>query len=515
MTPTRPTAPLRSLSLACAALASLLTLSACANLKPDPLKAEDVVSSAKTVQRQQAAQVEPLAGPMTLEEAIARALRHNAERRVRVMEEAIALGVMDLSIADTWPKVMASAGYRSRDTDLLTNMRNVDDPGNLIQGRTISSERNAGTADLGLTWSLLDFGQSYYSAKQSANRVLIAGERRRKAMHNLVQDVRTAYWRVVAADKLGASVTRTIAEAEQALQASESAEVAGLRSPNEPLRFQRQLLESLRVLETVQQELSTARVELATLVGLPPQTRFEIVEPGAKVDTAWLGVDPALMELHALVNNPDLRESVYSVRIAQDEARRSLLRLFPGISFNYAARSTTDDYVVNRHWNEAGLQISFNLLGVLSAPTLARLGEQGISLAEQRRLATQMALISQVHIARQNYANAARQFQRADKVAAVDARLASAIDAQAKAERASRLDNVAQQTASILSSLRRYQTLSNAQAAASRLQASLGLEPVAAGAESLPLPQLVQAVQGSLGAWEAAKLPQLPAGVTW
>ena len=64
------------------------------------------------------------------------------------MEEAIALGVMDLSIADTWPKVMASAGYRSRDTDLLTNMRNVDDPGNLIQGRTISSERNAGTADL-------------------------------------------------------------------------------------------------------------------------------------------------------------------------------------------------------------------------------------------------------------------------------------------------------------------------------------------------------------------------------
>jgi hypothetical protein len=93
--------------------------------------------------------------------------------------------------------------------------------------------------------------------------------------------------------------------------------------------------------------------------------------------------------------------------------------------------------------------------------------------------------------------------------------MAEVVTARAKAESQSRQESVAQQTASILSALRRYQALSNAQAAASRLQATLGLEPAVQAAQSMPLPEVVQAVQKSLKTWEAAELPKLPAGLSW
>ncbi len=493
---------------------AVFTLAGCANLKPEALQDADIVKQAQTVKGKQTAAVEPINGPLSIEEAIARAVKYNAERQVRIMEEAMAYGTLDLANFDMLPKFMANAGYRSRDSDLLTNLRaGPNSP--ITPGSTLSSSRQATTTDLSFTWSLLDFGQSYYAAKQSGDRVMIATERRRKALHNLVQDVRTAYWRVVAAEKLGQSVRDTMQEAEAALKGSEAAESSAMRSPMEPLRFQRQLLENLRMLELVEHELSSARVELATLAALPSGSNFTVVEPQAQINTKWLDMNPADMELQAVVNNPDMRESLYNARIARDEAKRAMLKMFPGITFSYGNRTTNDEYIVNQRWNEAGAQISFNLMGILSAPTAKRLADMGISMADQRQVATQMAVISQVHIARLNYANAAKQYMRADKIARVDSRMAEVVNARAKAESQSRQDSVAQQTASILSALRRYQALSNAQAAASRLQATLGLEPVVMAAEGKPLPEVVQAVQQSLKNWEAGELPKLPAGLSW
>ena len=269
------------------------------------------------------------------------------------------------------------------------------------------------------------------------------------------------------------------------------------------------------MLELVEHELSSARVELATLAALPSGSNFTVVEPQAQVNTKWLDMNPADMELQAVVNNPDMRESLYNARIARDEAKKAITKMFPGVSFSYGTKGTNDEYIVNQRWNEAGAQISFNLLGILSAPTAKRLADMGISMADQRQVATQMAVISQVHIARLNYANAAKQYMRADKIARVDNRMAEVVASRAKAESQSRQESVAQQTASILSALRRYQALSNAQAAASRLQATLGLEPVLQAAEGKPLPEVVQAVQQSLKTWEAGELPKLPAGLSW
>ncbi|HSV82050.1 MAG TPA: TolC family protein [Ramlibacter sp.] len=491
-------------------LGSALLLGACASLAPEPLTPAEIGDNVRADRLAAHQGVEPLTHDLTLEEAIARAIKYNAERRARMMEEAVASGTFQVSRFDMLPDLVAGAGYRNRDRDLLTLSRDLS-TGRVIGGQTISSGRSAATADLTFSWSLLDFGQSYYAARQNADRMLVAGERRRKALHTLVQDVRTAFWRAAAAQKLGNVLQQATAEAEEALKDSQRAEKDGLRSPVEPLRYQLQVMENLRLLEGIEQELSTARIELASLANLPLTQNFRVVEPEGGINTAWLDLPIEKLEEHALVQNAELREGMYNARIARAETRRVLLKLFPGLSFNYGVRHSTDSFLINQTWNETGAQLSLNLLGLLSAPAAKELADAGVALADQQRMATQMAVLAQLHIARLLYGNAARQFERADALATVNGRITEHVTNQANASKLSRQERVAQQTSGILSLLRRYQALANAQAAASRLQATLGLEPKLDVDANVPLAALSSSVKQSLATWSTGKLPEAPA----
>lgn len=496
----------RSLMLVPLAGAALL-LSACGSLKPQPLTPAEIAATTQADRAATRHDVEPLHGDLSLEEAIARTIKYNAASRLRMMEVAVASGTLDVSTYDMLPKVVASAGYRDRDKNLLSLSKDLSTD-TIIGGQTISSSRSAATSGLGFSWSLLDFGQSYYAARENADRVLVAGERRRKALHTLIQDVSTAFWRLAAAQKLGDVLHRTIADAESAVREAQRTEKEGLRSPIGPLRYQLQLLENLRLLESIEQELSTARIQLAALANLPLSQDFRVVEPDTHINTAWLDVPVEQMEEQALMQNADLREDMYKARIARAETRRVMLTMFPGISFNYGHRTDDDPYLINNSWNETGVQISFNLLGLLSQPARKRLADAGVALADQKRMTTQMAVLAQLHIARLLYSHAAHQFERADRIAAIHARLTEHVVRQADASKLSQQDRVAEQTANILALLRRYQALANAQAAASRLQATMGLEPKLAAPGRLSLAELTSAVGRSLDGWDSGRLPE-------
>lgn len=485
-------------------------LSGCASFTAQPLSADDIKTQVQADRQTLARDVAPVSGPVPLEEAIARAIKYNAGQRLRAMEEAVAQGTYDVSTFDMLPKLVASAGYRYRDKDLITRSTDSVTGQPSLAHPYISTDRDYTQSALTLSWSLLDFGQSYYAARQNADRVRIAAERRRKAIYTLVQDVRTAYWRVVASQALESSLRSARDQAEKALADARKAEAEQLRSPLEPLRYQRQLLENVRLLEAIQEELSASRIELASLMGLPPgldTQNLRVVEPAFNPRPQWLEQPVEDLEARALMLNPDLRESLYNARIAQEETKRVLLRMFPGLSFNYSLNKSNDSYLINDHWREAGVQVSFNLLSLLSAPQQWKLAKDGVSLADQKRLATQMAVLAQLHIARLQFGNAMNQYQRADEIAGVDQRIARHVDNQVRAQKQAGLEQVSQQAGAILSSLRRYQALSNMQAAAARLQATLGLEPTIDGSDAMPLPELTAAVARGLSQWESGKLP--------
>ena len=483
-------------------LAGALVLAACSSIEPKPLSPAEIKGQAQIDRDVAQREVEPINGPITLEEAIARALKYNLDRRAKMMEEAIAFNQLDLSRYDMLPKLVASAGYQQNSefatrkaTDAVTGEPSLAHP-------FISSEKDHTASELGLTWNLLDFGLSYYGAKQNADRALIAVERRRKAMHTLIQDVRTAFWRATSAQKLRNEVKLAIVGAEEALNDARKAEDERVRSPLDALRYQRQVLESLRLLETIEQELSTAPVELANLINAPLAVKLQVIEPSETLNRQMLDMPIEAMEEVAIAHNADLREQFYNTRMATEETRKTILRLFPNLNLSFSVKHDDDVYLMHQTWNEAGARLSFGLLNLLSAPMQIRLADAGVALADQRRVATQMAVLAQVHIARLQYINAFKQYQRSDAIWAVDDRINRHMANREQAQTQSKLDKVANNTAAILSQLRRYQSLAQAHAAASKLQATLGMEPEIGGVQDVTLQDLQMSIRTAMARWE-------------
>jgi len=484
-----------------------LALAGCVNLKPSPVVEAELAAVNQLDRTSSLANVPPLNGTLTLEEAIARALKFNLDRRSKLMEEAISVNQLDASRYDLLPKLTAQAGYRYRDQDLTVRSRDSITGTPSLANPSVSSDRGHNVSDIGMSWSVLDFGNSYYQARQNSDRVLVSAERRRKAMHLLVQDVRTAFWRTASAQRLQVQIRSTIALAEEALADARKAEAERVRSPLDSLRYQRQVLENLRLLESTNQELTTARIDLMQLINLPLVTDLRVAEPSAAPGRAILELPVERLEDLAASRNAEHREQFYNVRIANDETRKAIARLYPGLTFNLGAKYDTDSYLINQRWNEAGLQLSFNLFNLVSGPAQARLAEAGSALAEHRRMASQMALLAQVHIARLQYENALQQFERADAVAEVDQRISLLINSRQQAQAQSKLEVVANQTSSILSLLRRYQSLAQAHSAASRLQSTLGLEPMVGDTQKIPLTELTTILEQELKNWDLGTLP--------
>lgn len=488
---------------ACAAV----LLSACGTVQVQPLTANELARQTAADRQAAYANVPPVVGKLSMDEAIARALKYNLERRTRLMEEALAMNQLDSASWDMLPRLMANAGYTWRDKELITNSVDSVTGQPSLAHPFISAERAHPAYDLGLTWNMLDFGLSYITAKQSADRVNIASERRRKAMHVLIQDVRTAFWRTASAQKLRDDVHQTILLAEGALVDARKAEAERLRSPVDSLRYQRQLLENLRLLESIEQELSSGRIELANLINAPFAQPLEVQDPGDKEDAALLDIPVQRMEELAVIQNADIREQFYNGRIAVEETRRVMLRMFPNLSFNYDLRYDSDRYMINNRWNDAGLHVSYNLMNLLSGPAQKKLAEAGVKLADQRRITAQMTVLTQVHLSRLQYQIAYKQYLRADEIWQADAKIAEHIKNRETAETQGKLEQVANSTTAILSLLRRYQSLAQLQGAASKVQATIGMEPVLGSVTDMSLPQLTTEIGASMRGWNKGIAP--------
>ncbi len=462
-----------------AAVSFATLLSACA-MTPSPYTQAEFDDHAKADRAAMFAGQEALSKPLTMSDAVARVLMYNLDKRSRMMEQALALGQLDLDRYDLLPKLAADAGYSerslpaaARSRDLLTQTTPITvDP-------TYSADRFDFTADLGLTWNILDFGVSWFTAHQNADRALIAAERRRKTVANLVQEVRFTYWRAAAAQVLRAKVTGIIGTAEHALTDSERVEGEKLRNPTESLRVQKTLLESIRQLEAIDQELTTAKAELAALINVPPGSHFDLDVPdnGGMAIPEWpMSIED--MEAAALANNPDLREQDYQSRIAIDDTRKEILKLLPGITFSLSQQYDSNSFLVNNAWNEVGAKLSWNLINVLSGPDRINHAETAEEVANAKRVALRMAVLAQVHVVSNQFRSAAKQYQRADKLWTIETRLAEASGNQQRGGTQTEIDRVSAETSAIAAELRRFQTYAQLQSAYGKLQTTIGADPV-------------------------------------
>ena len=451
------------------------TLAGCTVI-PQKATKEEVANRVKEDVSKMYVNQEPITAPITLETAVARTLKYNLDYRLKQMESALALGIADYSKYDMWPKLLANAGYNARSNYSGGTSVGIEDGLESLRPST-SQERGYAQAGAEFSWNMLDFGVSYYRAKQNADQFLIAEERRRKLVKNMMQDVRAAYWRALGAQRLGNDAKDILARADKALGKSREAESQKIISPALALNYQRALLDATSLLNQRRQDLEFAKRELAALMSVPPGQDFtlakakEIKLPPAPRNS------PALEEM-ALLQRPELREEDFKKRITADETRKKILSFMPNFNFAAGWQGNSNEYLYNKNWSQASFGVTWNLLKLFSLPALEKQQKQQVKVDEARRTALSMAILTQLRVSVERYNLALEDYKLADNATNVDRRLADYTKASVSAKLESELEAIRTQARALLGAYQKANTYANSQIAYGRLYNTLGFDPL-------------------------------------
>ena len=365
---------------------------------------------------------EPLSKRVTLFEAMARGLKYNLDHRVEQMSSRLANANLELKKRDQLPAFAARGGFDDRSNSaasysrtLFAGVRSVDP--------TYSQQDGRFAGDLTLSWHLLDFGLSYVRSKQSADEVLIARERRRSVVNKIVEDIRTAYWKAVSAQRLLDGFRRLRQRSERALRQSRKLYQAGQTSPVTALSYQRELLDIRRQIERLEGRMNTAKLELGALMNVRPGTRFSLHIPKRRLGDLALPHHADQMVSRALENRPELRQLAYRKRINTQEIKASLLELLPGISPYLGANGDANPFLHNASWLSYGTRIGWNVMKAFSYPARRRSLEMRERMLDEQAKAMAMAVVTQVWISRARFLTLQKSARTARDYLSVQRRL--------------------------------------------------------------------------------------------
>ena len=463
-------------------LALLLTASLLAgcSVKPELIGTDEMSAFVSANAEQLVADQEPVSGTIGLYEAMARALKYNLDHRVEMMNATLAARAADVKSAAMLPQVVAGSGYNGRDPSaggysrsLTTGVKSAD--------ATTSTEKETLTADITASWNVLDFGLSYVRAKQANDEALIAEERKRKIVNRIIEDVRTAYWRAVTAEHLLGGLQALEGRVDGALANSRSLARDGALSPLTALTYQRELVEIRKQIHELELELKTAKIQLAALMNIPPGSAFKLQVPARAQTNLTLGKSgEELIEL-AMVNRPELRETLLKERISKKEADAALLQLLPGIQVFGGANWDSNDLLYHSNWLAWGAKASWNVMRLFSYPAIKKENDARAEVNRAQALAMTMAVFTQVHAARARYAQQSLILKDAADYLAVQKKILAQVRAGAAEDATSEQALIREEMNTLVASVKHDIAHADLQNAFANVYATVGIDPYGEG----------------------------------
>lgn len=421
----------------------------------------------------------PVTQSISLYEAMARALKHNLDHRVAMMEADLAQADYDLSRWDMLPQVVANGQYYGRSNEAGASSLS------LLSGRqslepSTSTERDVFTTDLTASWNVLDFGLAKVRAEQLGNEALIYEERRRKAIIDIMEEVHRAYYRAVSSERLASRLHSLEDEVGTAFQTSRQQFALRRTAPMPALSYQRELNDIQAQAQSLTRDMQMAKLELAALMGLSPDQQYNLKISDQDPQFSVLSMTYEEMIDQALKNRPEIRESLYMQRIGEKEIKKATLEAFPSLEGFVGLDYSSNDFLFNNDWAGYGARASWNLLKVFSTGKRKRKASAQLELERERGLATAMAVMTQVGVARTRYQSLSEEYVTAQKGAMVQSDILGQIEALSKASSASKQTLVRERMNAILSEARRDAKMAEMAEASAHIYTALGYDPYSA-----------------------------------
>lgn len=494
-----------------ALLVAIASLTGCA-IEPKPITPDERLSGMLKDQAEIYHKQEPITAPLTFYDALARALKYNYDHRLSTMEAVLQEAQLDVATMNMLPRLAVNAGYVGRDEQLgssSVDYFNQDRTAQLSKYST-SQDKHRGVADLSFAWNILDFGVSYYQAKQQANRVLIAEERKRKVVNNLIKEVLNAYWSASISDRLLPKVETVLGQAEKALALSKSVEINRLQPMLSVLEYQRSLLRIIDQLRKLKADLAIAKPKLAGLINAPMHSDFKLAQTQATPEPPLLKSSLQELETIGLFYRPDLREEMYQERISRDEVWKEMLKVLPGITIPVSVNWDSNSFLVYNTWLEMGARTTFNLVNLISGPKVWKSAQTQIEVAQTRRKALSISALVQINVGYLQYLKALDSYHSADELNKVDQSIFKVITDSTENDAGSELEKIHAATAALASELEREQSLSEIYAALGNIYASMGLNPVSGDIDNITVRTLAVKLEKTLNSWYQGQFPTLP-----
>jgi outer membrane protein TolC len=455
-------------------LPMVLATAGCA-LNPMPLTMEEIGANASDSLSRVSDVQEPVSGPIDLYEAMARALKYNLDHRVEMTEASLRSSEVRLAHFSLLPNVVANSGYADRDNVAASNSVNVLTGVESLATST-SQDQRLKTADVAFSWNILDFGLSYVRARQAADKYLIAEETRRKVAHRIIEDVRTAYWRAVSADRMLTRLRRLEGRVKRAQTNARSMVAEREASPITAATYERELVEIKRRILELQRGLSTAKTQLAALMNLQPGTDYHLVHPRRSASDLKLTMSVADMIWTAVENRAELRDVWYRKRINEKEMDAAILEALPGLHAYAGTNYDSNDFLFNNNWVNWGAKVSWNLIRLVQLPAKRDVIDSQEALLDARNLAVTMAVVTQVHVSRVRFYHLRRELDVAQEYMNAQSKLLTLVREEADAERTSEQTLVREEMNMLVAEVKRDIAYADLQNAYANVHASMGLD---------------------------------------
>ncbi|MEW6550806.1 MAG: TolC family protein [Campylobacterota bacterium] len=452
-------------------------------VKPTPIPENEIKEQIKQDMETIQSAIPAIEKPLSLSDAIELGIQHNRQKKLKIMETALAQQNLDVMHYDMLGDLTANAGYTVRDKYAASASTTFEDgsPSALGSNPTysVSQDKKSKTADITFSWNILDFGLSYVRAQQQADKFLIAKEKEKKIRHNITQEITNAYYQAITAEHLLSQIQPLMAEVKGALNDTEQIKALRIQNPMQALTYQRELLNIMQDLTKLEKSFISSKLQLAELMGLTPNTKFELAQSIQKRydDISIPYTDVMQMEQTALENRPELAESRYQERISQKDITAAKLSMLPGITLNAGLNYNDSKYLLNNEWNTYGASVSWNLLNVFKGAAETDMAKSKNEIAKEQKLALSMAVISQVHLSLVNFAQAKREYELSAQALDVSEQILEQQNIMNKVQTTSKLFVIKEKLSYLLATLKHQMAYAGLQNSHAMIYVSMGLEP--------------------------------------
>jgi outer membrane protein TolC len=238
-----------------------------------PAKAIEKQEDAARAAAEEAKKAPPLVPPellndiqnLSLADIVNIALRNSKQTRQAWAQALAAAAAYGSERGSYYPQITASASE--------TWQKNP-----AFGGRIATGER-AYQAGGSASWLLFNFGGRRAQVEATREALFAADWTHNAAIQNVILEVEQAYYNYFAAKALLAAQQATVDEADTNLSAAEERNSAGVATIADVLQARTAMSQATLALETLQGRIQTTRGILATAMGLPANTTFDVELP--------------------------------------------------------------------------------------------------------------------------------------------------------------------------------------------------------------------------------------------